>query len=691
MTNTTPRPPTIGYITPAIHSSYFRLLLAGVQRAARERGARLIVFQMAARDVAANELAARRVDGWVACFSDAHTEGLDTLAQSGKPFVMVSLPIANTPVVVTDNTSGMYDVTRHLWHMGRRRIAFVGWHGNPDIPHRLTGYRKALAESGAPDDPALVYLLDGGTQADGATFARQLLETERSCDAIAFCSDNLALGAMRIFREAGIRIPEDLAITGFDDVPEAQIAQPPLTTVRMRFDTMSRAATEHLLDMIAGRPRAMEPIVIPMHLVIRRSAGGQTEQSAEPEREPAIGRAMLARRLAEIIGAPQTLMPDEPPTRLWPEVETIVAAVETTLRGVDPPDDSALQSAWASAISISAYADPLEAAILLIESVLEEEYAGLPIAAVQRRNARQLLQRLRTMVLRAAIGGQINRIGRSEQALSQIDAVARVLATCDLEMTLRLDWLTRTEFTAAALGIWESGVTRPALRIAGRYPAADAPVDQHITAAEFPPLNDNANAPAPTMVLSLRSEQRDWGFLALQFASDLESAAVDSTPLLAALLTAQINTTSLQHERETQAADMRIAYERERALAATVRELGCPVIPLNRRVLLVPLIGAIDSQRAEHITSTLLTASRNYRARAILLDVTGVSLIDTHIAGLLLELTGMIRLLGSRTILVGVRPEIAQSIIGLGIDLRQIASYASLTDALAALRTNAPE
>jgi len=107
---------------------------------------------------------------------------------------------------------------------------------------------------------------------------------------------------------------------------------------------------------------------------------------------------------------------------------------------------------------------------------------------------------------------------------------------------------------------------------------------------------------------------------------------------------------------------------------------------LRVSTLLVPLIGMIDSQRAEQITDTLLRAAQDQRATTILLDVTGVSLIDTHVAGLLVRLAHMLRLLGARTALVGIRPEIAQSIVGLGIDLSGLSSYASLMTALAAMR-----
>jgi anti-anti-sigma regulatory factor len=186
-------------------------------------------------------------------------------------------------------------------------------------------------------------------------------------------------------------------------------------------------------------------------------------------------------------------------------------------------------------------------------------------------------------------------------------------------------------------------------------------------------------------VLPLRSERRDWGFLALTLPAETRVAALDNTPLLAALLTARITSATFQRDLEQQQAVLSSAYERERALSDVVRELGCPVIPLSASALLVPLIGVIDSQRAQQIINMVLQGIQVHRARKVLFDITAVPLIDTHVAGMLLQLAQMAQLLGARVMLIGVRPEIAQSIVGLGVDLSGLVTRASLADALAAL------
>jgi rsbT co-antagonist protein RsbR len=100
-----------------------------------------------------------------------------------------------------------------------------------------------------------------------------------------------------------------------------------------------------------------------------------------------------------------------------------------------------------------------------------------------------------------------------------------------------------------------------------------------------------------------------------------------------------------------------------------VRELGSPVIPLLPNVLLIPLIGAIDSSRARQIVEAVLEGVSSHQATTVLLDISGVALVDTQVANSLLQAAQAARLLGAQVVPLGVRPEIAQSIVGLGLDL----------------------
>jgi rsbT co-antagonist protein RsbR len=140
------------------------------------------------------------------------------------------------------------------------------------------------------------------------------------------------------------------------------------------------------------------------------------------------------------------------------------------------------------------------------------------------------------------------------------------------------------------------------------------------------------------------------------------------------------------------AALLSAALEREQLLISlasqqdTLRELGSPIIPLLPGVLLMPLVGTIDTRRAHQIIEVLLQEVSAQQGHTVLLDITGVPLVDSQVADSLLRAARAVTLLGARVILVGVRPEMAQSIVGLGIDLRTIATQPTLAAALRALR-----
>ncbi len=128
-------------------------------------------------------------------------------------------------------------------------------------------------------------------------------------------------------------------------------------------------------------------------------------------------------------------------------------------------------------------------------------------------------------------------------------------------------------------------------------------------------------------------------------------------------------------------------FEEERAILqqqvidvqdTMLRELSTPLIPINDRIAIMPLIGSIDSRRAEQMFETLLTGTAQTGVDKIIIDVTGVSIVDTQVAGLLIRAAQGIQLLGAQAILTGIRPEVAQTLVGLGVDLNQIVTRSTL-------------
>jgi DNA-binding LacI/PurR family transcriptional regulator len=161
----------------------------------------------------------------------------------------------------------------HLLERGRRRIATIT--GPPDMGagrDRLAGYRTALADAGLPDEPGLV---EAGTfsELSGERAMRALLARHEDLDAVFAANDSMAVGALRVLRDTGRTVPDDVAVVGFDDSPLSRVTEPLLSTVRQPVDGMGRAMAEMLLGLIAGgdgdvRHRG----VLPTELVVRGSS-----------------------------------------------------------------------------------------------------------------------------------------------------------------------------------------------------------------------------------------------------------------------------------------------------------------------------------------------------------------------------------------------------------------------------------
>ncbi len=119
------------------------------------------------------------------------------------------------------------------------------------------------------------------------------------------------------------------------------------------------------------------------------------------------------------------------------------------------------------------------------------------------------------------------------------------------------------------------------------------------------------------------------------------------------------------------------------AQQAALRELSTPLIPITEGVVAMPLIGSIDSGRAQLVIETLLSGVASLRAETTILDITGVPVVDTQVANALLRAAQAVKLLGARVILTGIRPEVAQTLVGLGVDLSGIITRGTLQDGIA--------
>jgi DNA-binding LacI/PurR family transcriptional regulator len=191
------------------------------------------------------------------------------LSRTGVPVVSHGRPVSTVqpPYCDCDNVGGARTAVEHLVAQGRRRIATIA--GPPDMTaglDRLAGYREVLSGT---DRRSLVAMGDF-TRESGAAAMRQLLEDDPGLDAVFAASDLMAIGAMHTLRRAGRRVPDDVAVVGFDDIEAARFADPPLTTVHHPIAEVAREIVRILLAPWDERPG--EPVILPTELVVRDSA-----------------------------------------------------------------------------------------------------------------------------------------------------------------------------------------------------------------------------------------------------------------------------------------------------------------------------------------------------------------------------------------------------------------------------------
>jgi LacI family transcriptional regulator len=213
------------------------------------------------------------IDGVIVSSMSLNDPIIQSLAASNLPFVAVGRNPNDerTCFVDVDNYNGARAAINHLFTLGRRRIATIA--GPSDVivgVDRLRGYRDALKEHGLPFDPELVV---EGDFSDAGGYTAMLKLMLKKPDAVFVTSDVMAVAAIRALQEAGFRVPEDVAIIGFDDITLASRTIPPLTTVRQPINLVGAGVVNLLVDMIEHPSSNQRSVILPTELVIRSSCG----------------------------------------------------------------------------------------------------------------------------------------------------------------------------------------------------------------------------------------------------------------------------------------------------------------------------------------------------------------------------------------------------------------------------------
>lgn len=375
-------------------------------------------------------------------------------------------------------------------------------------------------------------------------------------------------------------------------------------------------------------------------------------------------------------------------------------------------------------------ADPAEVALLqatgqkanlMLPLMIGDEVIGL-LEAFQREQARdftpEMMARAWTLARQAALvieGGHLFAAARKEarELATLLEDSAAITASLDLEtvlhtvaeQTVRLTGVegsavseydpasdsvrTWAEYASDRVAVWS--VDQPGTAYALKDYPATARVLRQKTAAVLhrdDPQTDPAerllmekNGVRSLLMVPMVAYERIIGLIELMTAThrhEFSPSEIALAQTFANQAAVAIENARLYAQSRQQLAELQRASEAQRRLLELMREVGTPVIPIHDRVLILPLIGMVDSERARHFTERLLHAVRSRRARVVLLDITGVPLVDTAVAQAILQAAEATRLLGAEVVLVGVRSDVAQTLVTLGLGMLGVVTKANL-------------
>jgi DNA-binding LacI/PurR family transcriptional regulator/anti-anti-sigma regulatory factor len=563
-------------------------------------------------------------------------------------------------------------------------------------------------------------------------------------DAIVTSSDNIALGALGALQERGIHVPRDVALTGFDDVESASFSIPPLTTVRQPTREQAMHATQLVLAQLRG-DQVSEVLSLSTQLVVRQSCGCMSpvviQAAVEPMEtlEEPLGVALSERRaaiLSEITQAkdfslepafvsecaqqlldalvaewndlsskpavspesPAELSISSPQSGSW---GPFLTALRDTLRRVIIAGGHV--AAWQSVVSdlrrqVSPYLSDSQA-MSWAESLWGQARVLVGEMAQLARSRQQAQAALQTQVLREISQALITTFDTEE--LGQVLAAG----------------LPRLGLSSCYLSLYENpqSPAESARLVMAHCQDEEARVDgQRFSARLLAPADIiDWDAPHHCVVEPLYFRENQIGFVLFeaetrygviyealrgQLSSALQGALIlDARQQAEAALEKayrevedQVKQRTAELQREiaerqlAQEDNLHLQEEIIEAQRQALQELSSPIIPVMEKIIVMPLIGSIDTFRAKEITRSLLAGIRQHHARVVILDITGVPIVDTGVANHLNKTIQAARLKGATAIVTGMSDAVAETIVDLGVDWSGIETLADLKTGLRA-------
>ena len=617
--------PTIAVLSTLVGGFYFGDIVAAIDVVAREHGAQVLAVQTtrswwsgAIAPTVHIPIGAAHVDGYLIIADALRADNFITLATCAKPVVTISAanPAPCYPSVMPDNRGGAAAAVRHLFDHGHRRIGFVGWLGQEDPRQRYEGYCAALTARGITPDPALFFAAVDDLESGGRLAADAVLAAGMPCTALVVATDQNAIGLMQAVQAAGYRVPQDLAIVGFDDIDLAQQCVPPLTTIRQNFGALGTAAAECLLRILDGAPVYAGTILVPTMLICRRSCGCTDDRVAIALAQAPCATdwaKMAARRLAQQLVWPLRLDETTATERLWPGLGTIVDALEAAVAGTPGPRIEGVDEAWRLDCIRASSPEILLSLLTELEQLGTERLHVLePGSAEGRARLDTFLIDARLSVLRSAAFGGVRARRAQETAMKRGHRVSLALSHSDGGTAASLDWARGTGLRHCCLSLWEEEppIAHRVLVARGAFVDDGMPcplIGVRSNLQSFPPrefLNactDHEGRRETVLVMPVGTSEHDWGYIAAVTEADSRfHEAHDALRLWTAQLAGALEREALARVADEQSRRLR---EREQAEKERYRATAARLEDLNQQ------LAETDRLRTELLEQTQIQAA----------------------------------------------------------------------------------
>jgi LacI family transcriptional regulator len=270
---------TLALVVTDITNPFFTLIARGVEDRASHSGYTVIYCNTDESEVKEekyiNILLQKQVDGVLLVPARSNSKSVNFLFSNEIPVVLIdrSIPDTQTDLVRSDSQEGAYNLTRHLIELGHKKIVtMTGPREVSTSSDRVSGYQRAMVEAGLEDFEGVYY--DTYTLTSGYELTQQALALNPRPTAIFGTNNFISIGVLKALRDAGLRVPEDMSVVGFDDLPASMVVDPILTVAAQPAYEMGSQAAELLLKRISAElPEINQEVILPTEMIIRRSSG----------------------------------------------------------------------------------------------------------------------------------------------------------------------------------------------------------------------------------------------------------------------------------------------------------------------------------------------------------------------------------------------------------------------------------